>query len=630
MTSVTRSLPDIVVEFRMGEKVMNSKMVRVSVAGLVLLRRLGLLCVLITLVICFYRPLFADAPTISGRVSREQMHAILAAADQEGQQAFSDLVQQTTVLPTTLLSIQEQARRWGRGSNPCLQKISSFQGRLGQSLHPKQVEDIVALNQLLSRTVDGQVNYCRGQFQSLTNSDCFALFTSVSTAVDVEEQRQQQIGNAKTLILQVEGALDGGDLIRANQLYLQLANSTALPHFAQTYLQQTQTLGLDLSSYAQAAQFDHRRDVPLLQQVLTLGREVSMLSAFESGRPLTKKYLQDAITNDTEAVRIKLASLPTFQFNETSYRVPSDLSENDKLAFVLSHLKDVDNSLAPVSETRAIVAQPDAVKTLEEVVGGNEAARLNATAGQIAAAEHVRASLVEAQNSIQAKITAEKEARERRIAEVEERKAAENEARERRIAEAQEAERERLARIERQRPTIERFASQLKVIRGRRFKVMNAGVGDEILQDMLDKIPKQQLVDLIAMYEAMEGLDGSTTLQGLARSRASFIGKYYMLQGDVFQIQADRDYPLDGLNEFAMFGQVNLVGNTYIPVNVECISTEKVPPYQLSPVLGKISDFKLGTNRAGKSIIIPVVQVVAVLGTHNFSKENEEIIINQQ
>jgi hypothetical protein len=356
------------------------------------------------------------ASAIPGRVSREQVRAILAAADEESRQALSDLVQQTAALPKTLLSIQDQARSWGKGSTPCLQKISSFQGRLGKSLQPKQVEDIEAMNQLLSRTVDGEVNYCRGQLQSLTNTDCFAVFTSVGAAVDAEKQRQEQIQATKKEIVDVEAALDGGDLSRASQLYQGLSTEAPLPHFAQNYLQQTQSLGLDLANYAQAAQFDHRRTVPLLQQVLTLGREVNMLSAIESGRALTKKYLQDAIKGDTEAVRVELASLPTFQFDETSYQIPGTLSDNDKLAFVSSRIKDIDSSLAAVSATRAMVAQPDAVKTVVAVVGGNEAAKLSATAAQIAAADRVRASLVDAQNSVQAKIAADNEARERRIA----------------------------------------------------------------------------------------------------------------------------------------------------------------------------------------------------------------------
>jgi len=101
-----------------------------------------------------------------------------------------------------------------------------------------------------------------------------------------------------------------------------------------------------------------------------------------------------------------------------------------------------------------------------------------------------------------------------------------------------------------------------------------------------------------------------------------------VLQGDVFSIQADRDYPIDGLNEFSLFGQVNLVGNTFIPVNIEAISTEKVPPYRIAPILGKILDFKLGTNRAGKAIIIPVVRIIAVANRSSSRDEPSEIIIN--
>src|ERR1700741_2049065 len=49
----------------------------------------------------------SNSPTIPGRLSSDQLKAILAAADEENRRAFSDLVEQTAVLPATLLSIQE-------------------------------------------------------------------------------------------------------------------------------------------------------------------------------------------------------------------------------------------------------------------------------------------------------------------------------------------------------------------------------------------------------------------------------------------------------------------------------------------------------------------------------------------
>jgi hypothetical protein len=51
------------------------------------------------------------------------------------------------------------------------------------------------------------------------------------------------------------------------------------------------------------------------------------------------------------------------------------------------------------------------------------------------------------------------------------------------------------------------------------------------MQDVLNSIPKQEYVDLVSMYKAIGGLDGTTTDQALADCRDSFIGKYYVLQG---------------------------------------------------------------------------------------------------
>jgi hypothetical protein len=439
----------------------------------------------------------SNAPTIPGRISIEQVQATLAAADEEDHQAFADLLQQAAALSNALLAMKHGADQYPNfARHPLIQEISAAQKRYGKNLQPTKIEDIEELKQLFQN-----VSRIFGKFAPPSS---YGLPESVDQAIAAEQQRQQQIAGAKSSIVQIENALDTAQLVRANEIYQHLANAAAVPHFAQLYLQQTQGLGLDLASYVQAGQFDHRRNVSLLQQVLTLGREVNMLSTFESGRPLTKKYLEDAITNDTAAVRTELASLPTFQFNESSYRIPSVLSDNDKLAFVLSHLKDIDNSLAPVSETRAIVAQPDAMKTVEEVVGSNEAATLKATAAQIAAAEQVRASLADAQNSIQAKITAEKEARERRIAEAEARKAAENEAREQRIAEAKEAEAKaaRAAKAEADRAANEKDAEACNL-----FGTNKMGVSAQARKEYADKATQnaQEKIGPDVLYDSAAG-----------------------------------------------------------------------------------------------------------------------------
>jgi len=203
----------------------------------------------------------------------------------------------------------------------------------------------------------------------------------------------------------------------------------------------------------------------------------------------------------------------------------------------------------------------------------------------------------------------------------------EEEARKAQLVEARrKAEQEETALLAIEKHISSRYGSHIKPIHGRRFST-NQRAAEDWLQELLDKVPKRDFVDLVSMYTAIGGFDGSTTREALAKCQRSFVGKYYMLQGDVFQIQADRDYPRDGENEFMLFGLVNLPPS--MPVNVAAISDEKIPPYSLSPMLTKIVGFNLGTNRGGKSIIIPEVEVVAAVSSSSFMDNPSDVVISQ-
>jgi hypothetical protein len=78
----------------------------------------------------------------------------------------------------------------------------------------------------------------------------------------------------------------------------------------------------------------------------------------------------------------KQGLIEPFQFNEASYQIPATISENDKLTLISGYVSTIDESLAKVSEARAIIAQAEAMKTVGEVVGGSEAARLKTTVYQ--------------------------------------------------------------------------------------------------------------------------------------------------------------------------------------------------------------------------------------------------------
>jgi hypothetical protein len=188
---------------------------------------------------------------------------------------------------------------------------------------------------------------------------------------------------------------------------------------------------------------------------------------------------------------------------------------------------------------------------------------------------------------------------------------------------------EKRAQVDAKRPALDLYKSELQLIHGRRFRVPQTR-SLVILQHILDQIPRSSLVvNMIPFYRALDGSDGSTTLQAVERLRALYIGKYYMLQGDVFKIQADRDYPHDGLYQFMVFGQVLFADNYYIPVNVDCASAERVPPYGVAAILGKITGFSMSKNRVGKTIIVPEVRVIAVAAPSSCCGDPDEIIINQ-
>jgi len=149
-----------------------------------------------------------------------------------------------------------------------------------------------------------------------------------------------------------------------------------------------------------------------------------------------------------------------------------------------------------------------------------------------------------------------------------------------------------------------------------------------IMMQLVDAIPKSEFVDQISLYKTIKGLDGTTTVGGINRLNRLYIGKFYMLQGDVFKIQADRDYPVAGLSQFSVFGEVRLVGNLYVPVNVECDSAQIIPPFSMAPILGRITGFEVGISRGGDNIIVPQVRVVAIVRPSGCCGERESVIIN--
>jgi hypothetical protein len=399
-----------------------------------------------------YRPA-PNVPRIEGRISADDLRAVMASFDEEVRNALSNLSQDAALLSRSLLAYQkvkkEDLWRYPDIRDPQLQAISALQDRLGKSLQPQRDDDVIQMNEVFKRCLQvSQVGQARdehgnlygagrnsGDFQRLLLSDsAIALARRVPMDVQAERAQRAVIDQARTAVISIEQSLDGGNLQGANQQYQQLLSDpqTAQQAPVQLYLQRTDNFRQDLVSYTQANQLVRHYNLSAAQELQHLAQELDLLRASES-KPLTKKVLQDAISADAGVAKQKLASLPSPQVDESAYRLPPGFSSqdstnlNEKLALVASRIAALDKQLASASELREVAAQGTSIKTASDALGAGTIAGLNEKLERIESLERLRASLADTQNSLQARIAAEREAEQRRIAEAQaeaERKAA--------------------------------------------------------------------------------------------------------------------------------------------------------------------------------------------------------------
>jgi hypothetical protein len=556
----------------------------------------------------------ADSPAAAERAPKGQLQTIFGEIDVELKQTDDNLLLQSPQLAKLLLSIQREASRIPQFSrNPVLQSIEVLKKQLGRSLQPRQVSDFVEMYQPIMNLRSRCNPTSRQNLQASNSQDCaivqffpagwWETFRAAGNSLQLQESKRGEINGVKDKILDIECALDSENWNEAARLYGQMISDKFTAQFApaQRYLEATQTLQNDLYAYGEASKVDRAGDHSLTRQIDIVAKEAALLRKSRE-KPIATAQLQKNLAEDDAELKLSIAAVQALPLDEQTFALPTALKTTtltngaEKVSFLQSRLAMVNSKIAK-SEIQALEDGADVVTftLIKEQVGSASWMTLKTRAIELSAAEALRDRLATSLKETQAIIQQEEDAK---------------------------------AQSDAKRPALEVYVAELKAIRGNRYRVRQ-GLGMEIFQHILNQIPHSQYVDRVSLYKSMEGLDGTTTLEALARDRKLYIGKYYVLQGDVFKIQADRDYPREGLNQFSAFGQVDLVGDYFVPVNVDCISAEKVPPYSIAPILGRIIGFRLGRNGAGKSIIIPVMQVVAVASPSQCCGYPEEIIINQ-
>lgn len=336
----------------------------------------------------------SNAPVIPGRISNEQLQAVLTAADAESQQSFSDLLKQAGSVSNALLSIQRQTSRFPNfAAHPRIREISNLQGRLGKSLQPRQIEDIVELNELLRQ--------CVQIFYNFAPADSNDIYTSIREAIDAQRVRQEQVSRAKNSVIEVERTLDDGNLSRASQLYPQLSSDPQMVQVSslQQYLQYTTGLREDLATYAQANQIDRRHDIAAVQQVLNLAHEIDLLNISQA-RPVTKTFLQNVVESDKAAVKQRLDMIPAFHIDLAAYKSSEKAIERSgnaeaRVSFLSTKSQDLDKYIASAADLSSLLQRADTLLTIEQVFGESEKTSLIAKGADLPAAEELLANLVE-------------------------------------------------------------------------------------------------------------------------------------------------------------------------------------------------------------------------------------------
>jgi hypothetical protein len=195
-------------------------------------------------------------------------------------------------------------------------------------------------------------------------------------------------------------------LSQAYQRYQQLSTDTPVPHFAQQYLQQTQSLGNDLASYSQAIAAPARTASTAVAAIHVVADEETQLAG-AAGKPLTSAYLQRHLDADKGALRRHLDALPAFHFDRKLYATAT-----------VDHLTQLRALLQPATDLAALMGDQTALGLARSWYGDAMYASLTEKGKEIPEAQLLEGNL---QTQIAAEQKQRQEAEERKQALIEQR-----------------------------------------------------------------------------------------------------------------------------------------------------------------------------------------------------------------
>jgi hypothetical protein len=325
----------------------------------------------------------SSAPKLPGRMSPEEVQAIIAEISKEGNHETNSFLSEAgSTVSADLLEIYNATMREPNSSrHPIMKGITALRQRLGNSLQPKNVRDVEAITHIL----DILAPHSAREHEHVE---------AEKRAVNQYKTQQAPFISAASTIANIEQALDQNRLMDADSLCQSMLTDSFMSGFAPTqrYLAETAVLRGELSALREANQLPRVfESQQLSEQVNVLANEVANAQA-KSDKLLASEVLKKNVEEDKPSVQSRLASLSAFEFDSTMYKIlPINNEKSARDATV--QLDELNGKLDSSRDLINLLASPDAVANVRLLFGDALEAQLRQKGRTIPLAQETKVNL---------------------------------------------------------------------------------------------------------------------------------------------------------------------------------------------------------------------------------------------
>jgi hypothetical protein len=336
----------------------------------------------------------SSAPELPGRISPEEVQAIITEASKEANRETNSFLSQAgSTVSADLVALYNATKRYPNFTrHPLMQSIIALQQQLGTSLQPKNVSDVETVTELLNRTLR-----IFGRNLGSESQLVYGHIEAETRAIDQYKAQQAAIVSAASTIANIERTLDQDRLMDADSQYQRMATDSFLSGFppAHRYLADTAVLQGELTALREANQVPRvQGNQQLVEQVNVLANEVANAEA-KSDKVLATVVFKKNMGEDRQSVQSRLASLSAFEFDPRMYRIQPITTET-AARDAATRLRGLDGKLNSALDLIYLLASSDAMSKVRLLFGEALEAELRQKGKSIPLAHEMETSLTSA------------------------------------------------------------------------------------------------------------------------------------------------------------------------------------------------------------------------------------------